>query len=451
MSNYIHLRKGLDIPIEGKAEARISKTIVPDIVAVKPTDFRGVTPKLLVKEGDTVKAGTALFKDKLRPEILFVSPCSGTVEAIVRGEKRKLLEIRVKADKETEYEKFPVLEANASREQIVEHLLKGGMWPVLKQRPYGIIPNINDVPRDIFISAFNSAPLAADLSFVLKDEIDNIQAGIDVLSKLTSGKIHVSLNADEEAATPFRNLKGVVFHTFKGMHPAGNAGVQIHHIAPVRKGETVWTVDMHLLAVLGNFVKTGICKMEKTVAVTGPRALNASYVRMPFGSCVSGLSEMFDKSNGHIRVISGNVLTGEKIAEDGFLGFFDNQITVLEEGDKYEMLGWAKVVRPKKFSFSHSYFSWMRPKKRYDMDTNINGGVRAFVVSDVYSKVLPMDLYPVYLIKACLAQDIDKMEKFGIYEVIEEDLALCEYVCPSKIEIQEILSGGINLMLKEMA
>ena len=214
---------------------------------------------------------------------------------------------------------------------------------------------------------------------------------------------------------------------------------------------TVWTVDMHLLAVLGNFVKTGICKMEKTVAVTGPRALNASYVRMPFGSCVSGLSEMFDKSNGHIRVISGNVLTGEKIAEDGFLGFFDNQITVLEEGDKYEMLGWAKVVRPKKFSFSHSYFSWMRPKKRYDMDTNINGGVRAFVVSDVYSKVLPMDLYPVYLIKACLAQDIDKMEKFGIYEVIEEDLALCEYVCPSKIEIQEILSGGINLMLKEMA
>ena len=451
MSNYIHLRKGLDIPIEGKAEARISKTIVPDIVAVKPTDFRGVTPKLLVKEGDTVKAGTALFKDKLRPEILFVSPCSGTVEAIVRGEKRKLLEIRVKADKETEYENFPVLEANASREQIVEHLLKGGMWPVLKQRPYGTIPNINDVPRDIFISAFNSAPLAADLSFVLKDEIDNIQAGIDVLSKLTSGKIHVSLNADEEAATPFRNLKGVVFHTFKGMHPAGNAGVQIHHIAPVRKGETVWTVDMHLLAVLGNFVKTGICKMEKTVAVTGPRALNASYVRMPFGSCVSGLSEMFDKSNGHIRVISGNVLTGEKIAENGFLGFFDNQITVLEEGDKYEMLGWAKVVRPKKFSFSHSYFSWMCPKKRYDMDTNINGGVRAFVVSDVYSKVLPMDLYPVYLIKACLAQDIDKMEKFGIYEVIEEDLALCEYVCPSKIEIQEILSGGINLMLKEMA
>ena len=451
MSNYIHLRKGLDIPIEGKAEARISKTIVPDIVAVKPTDFRGVTPKLLVKEGDTVKAGTALFKDKLRPEILFVSPCSGTVEAIVRGEKRKLLEIRVKADKETKYEKFPVLEANASREQIVEHLLKGGMWPVLKQRPYGTIPNINDVPRDIFISAFNSAPLAADLSFVLKDEIDNIQAGIDVLSKLTSGKIHVSLNADEEAATPFRNLKGVVFHTFKGMHPAGNAGVQIHHIAPVRKGETVWTVDMHLLAVLGNFVKTGICKMEKTVAVTGPRALNASYVRMPFGSCVSGLSEMFDKSNGHIRVISGNVLTGEKIAENGFLGFFDNQITVLEEGDKYEMLGWAKVVRPKKFSFSHSYFSWMCPKKRYDMDTNINGGVRAFVVSDVYSKVLPMDLYPVYLIKACLAQDIDKMEKFGIYEVIEEDLALCEYVCPSKIEIQEILSGGINLMLKEMA
>lgn len=451
MSNYIHLRKGLDIPIEGKAEARISKTIVPDIVAVKPTDFRGVTPKLLVKEGDTVKAGTALFKDKLRQEILFVSPCSGTVEAIVRGEKRKLLEIRVKADKETEYENFPVLEANASREQIVEHLLKGGMWPVLKQRPYGTIPNINDVPRDIFISAFNSAPLAADLSFVLKDEIDNIQAGIDVLSKLTSGKIHVSLNADEEAATPFRNLKGVVFHTFKGMHPAGNAGVQIHHIAPVRKGETVWTVDMHLLAVLGNFVKTGICKMEKTVAVTGPRALNASYVRMPFGSCVSGLSEMFDKSNGHIRVISGNVLTGEKIAENGFLGFFDNQITVLEEGDKYEMLGWAKVVRPKKFSFSHSYFSWMCPKKRYDMDTNINGGVRAFVVSDVYSKVLPMDLYPVYLIKACLAQDIDKMEKFGIYEVIEEDLALCEYVCPSKIEIQEILSGGINLMLKEMA
>lgn len=452
MSNYIHLRKGLNIPVSGKAEARIGKTIVPDIVAVKPTDFRNMTPKLLVKEGDAVKAGSPVFCDKYRQEILFTSPCSGTVESVVRGEKRKLLEIRIKADKTNEHLQFQTVDINkASREDIVRLLLESGMWPAFKQRPYGIIPNPNDTPRDIFISGFNTAPLAADLSFTLKNELDNIQTGINAIAKLTKGKVYLSLSADEAYVSPFKNLKGVSQYSFSGPHPAGNVGVQIHHIAPVNKGETVWTIDLHLLAVIGKLFSKGICDMTKTVAITGPRALKPEYVVMPFGSSVKCISEYIDKSKGDVRIISGDILSGEKIAEDGFLGFYNNQITLLEEGNKCEMFGWMKIFRPKKFSVSRSYFSWLTPKKQYDMDTNLNGGPRAFVVSGLYEKVVPMDILPVYLLKAILAGDIDKMEELGIYEVIEEDLALCEYVCPSKIEVQSILSSGIDLMLKEMA
>lgn len=452
MSNYIGLRKGLDIPIKGSAESRISKKVVPGMVAVKPTDFRNLTPKLLVKEGDAVKAGSPVFADKKRPEILFTSPCSGTVEAIVRGEKRKLLEVRIRPDGNSEHISFGTTDTTkAGREEIVKVLLESGMWPAFKQRPYGIIPDVNDVPRDIFISGFNTAPLAADLSFTLKDEIDNIQTAVNALQKLTTGKVHLSLKEEERHATPFKNLTGVVLHSFDGPHPAGNVGVQINHIAPINKGETVWTIDMHLLAVIGKLFSKGICDMTKTIAVTGPRAINPSYVTVPFGCSVKDIDEYIDRKNGEVRIVSGNILTGEKISDEGYLGFYDNQITVLEEGNKFEMFGWAKIVRPKKFSVSRAYFSWLLPRKKYDMDTNLNGGERAFVLSGLYEKVVPMDIYPVYLLKAILAGDIEKMEELGIYEVLEEDFALCEYICPSKIEVQSIISQGIDMMLKEMA
>lgn len=452
MSEHIRLKKGLDIPVKGPASKTISKSVVSDVIAVKPTDFRALVPKLEVKEGDRVLAGGLLFTDKKHPEIRFCSPCSGTVEAIVRGDKRKLLEVRVKADAQIEYLKSAAVKpASLDRAAAVSFLLERGLWPLIQQRPYGIVANPADSPRSIFISGMNTAPLAPDADFLLEGRFDDLQAGIDILGKLTSGGIHLGLDYKSYAANELHKLSGVICHYFEGPHPAGNVGIQINHISPINKGEVVWTVDIEMVAVIGRCVREGIYDMSRLVAVTGPRAVNPSYVKTLQGVCMSALSDYFDKSKDDVRVVSGDILTGTNVGEEGFLGFFDHQVTVLAEGNYSEMFGWMKPFRLKKHSVSHSYWSWLSKSKRYDMDTNTNGGVRAFVVNDVYGKVLPMDIYPVYLFKACLANDLEKMENLGIYEVIEEDVALCEYVCPSKIDIQNIISEGIDLMLKEMA
>ena len=452
MSNNIDLKKGLDIPISGAAAQKTAKVTVPGTVAVKPTDFRGLKPRLLVREGDKVLAGSPVLADKESPDILFTSPVSGTVTEIVRGEKRKLLEVRIKADATQEYLEFDVGQvANLDADQVKSLLMKAGLWPALVQRPYGIIANPAVKPKAIFVSAFSTAPLAADMEYVLRDEFDDIQTAVNALSKLTDGGIHISLNADNASGTPFHKLENATFHTFSGKHPAGNVGVQIHHISPIMKGDTVWTISPVMLAAIGKFLNTGKYDMSRLIAVTGPKAIGPAYVKGLPGMSMRDLKEFYDNSGSDIRFISGDVLTGTNVGEDGFLGFFDNQVTLIKEGNEHELLGWAKPFRTKQFSTSHTYFSWLTPKKKYEMDTNLHGGPRAFVMSDIYSKVLPMHIYPVYLIKACLAEDIDKMEQFGIYEVLEEDLALCEYVCPSKIEIQSILSDGISLMMKEMA
>ena len=450
MSNNIYLKKGLDLPIAGEAVQQTKKVIVPDIVAVKPTDFRGLVPKLLVREGDKVLAGTPVLADKMSQNILFASPVSGTVAEVVRGEKRKLLEVRIKADAEQEYVDFGVKQvSDMTAEQIKESILAAGLWPAIIQRPYGIIADPEVKPKAIFVSAFNTAPLATDAEFALNDEFSNIQTAINALNKLTDGGVHLSFNAKNYSGTPFHRLDNVIQHTFEGKHPAGNVGVQIHHISPIRKGETAWTVSLMMLAAIGRLFNTGKYDLRRKIAVTGPMAVNPAYVEGLPGIAIKSLVDFYDPSLD-LRYVSGNVLTGTNVGKGGFMGFYDDQVTILEEGDKYEMLGWAKPFRPQLFSASRTYFSWLTPNKKYDMDTNLHGGPRAFVVNDVYSKVLPMNLYPVYLLKACLANDIDKMEKFGIYEVLEEDLALCEYVCPSKIYIQQIITDGIALMLKEM-
>ena len=452
MSNNIDLKRGLDIPISGIASQKTKKVITPDVVAVKPTDFRGLLPRLLVKEGDKVLAGTPVLADKKSPEILFTSPVSGTVAEIVRGEKRKLLEVRIKADKSQEYVDFGAKKvAGLDAAAVKEALLQSGLWPALVQRPYGIVANPQIKPKAIFVSAFSTAPLAANTDFAFKEEMENIQTAVNALSKLTDGGIHVSLNSENASGTPFHKLENVTMHVFSGKHPAGNVGIQIHHIAPIQKGETVWTVSPAMLAAIGKLFNTGRYDISRLVAVTGPVAIDPCYVKGIAGMSMKDIAEFYDNSGNNVRFISGDVLTGTNVGAEGFLGFYDNQITLIKEGREHEMFGWAKPFRTKQFSFSHTYFSWLTPNKKYAMDTNLHGGPRAFVMSDIYSKVLPMDIYPIYLIKACLASDIDKMEKFGIYEVIEEDLALCEYICPSKIEIESILSDGIALMMKEMA
>ncbi len=450
MSNNIYLKKGLDLPIKGTAAQSTKKVIVPDVVAVKPTDFRGLVPKLLVREGDKVLAGTPVLADKMSQNILFASPVSGVVAEVVRGEKRKLLEVRIKADADQEYVDFGVKKVSElSADQIKEALLEAGLWPAIIQRPYGIIANPETKPKAIFISAFSTAPLAANIEYALNGQLANIQTAVDALAKLAGCPVHVCVNEANASADQFSKLKNVVLHSVAGKHPAGNVGVQIHHIDPIRKGEIVWTVSPVLLVAIGKLFNTGKYDVKRKIAITGPEAENPAYVEGYPGICMKDIAE-FHESDEDLRFVSGDVLTGTNVGAEGFTGFFDNQVTILEEGNKYELLGWAKPFRTKLFSASRTYFSWLTPNKKYDMDTNLHGGPRAFVVNDTYGKVLPMDLYPVYLLKACLANDIDNMEKFGIYEVIEEDLALCEYVCPSKIYIQQIITDGIALMLKEM-
>lgn len=452
MSNNIELKRGLNIPISGTAAQKTGKTIAADIIALKPTDFKGLVPRLLVREGDKVLAGSPVLADKKCADILFTSPVSGVVEQIVRGEKRKLLEVRIKADAKQEYADLGECDpSKMDAAAVKDFILKSGLWPSLIQRPYGIIADPAIAPKAIFVSAFSTAPLAADTDFSLAGQVADIQTGVDALVKLCS-TVHFCISADQQkAGSPLAGIKNVALHVVSGAHPAGNVGVQISHIAPILKGDTVWTVSLVLLAAIGKAFSTGRLDLTRKVAVTGPKAINPEYVDALPGIAIKDLAGYYDNSASDLRFISGDVLSGTSVGEEGFLGFFDTQVTILHEGRERELLGWAKPFRFNQFSASRSYFSWLCPKKRYDMDTNLHGGPRAFVVSDMYSKVLPMDIFPVYLIKACLAGDIDKMEKFGIYEVLPEDLALCEYVDPSKIYIQSIIESGIDLMLKEMA
>ena len=307
-------------------------------------------------------------------------------------------------------------------------------------------------PKAIFISAFSTAPLAADPEFALGDQFQAVQAGVNALSKLTDGGVHVSLKADNYASTPFHKLENAILHTFSGKHPAGNVGVQISHIAPICKDETVWTVSLLMAAAIGKLFLKGRYDLSRKVAICGPMALEPSYTQTLPGVSMKTFQPWYGASAEGIRFISGDILSGRNVGENGRLGFYDNQVTLVREGTKTELFGWAKPFRFNQFSSTRSYFSWLLPKKKYDMDTNLHGGPRAFVMSDAYyAKVLPMDIYPLYLTKACLAGDIDKMEQFGIYEVLPEDLALCEYIDPSKNYIQDIVQSGIDLMLKEMA
>ena len=450
MSKNIKLRKGLDINLVGRAERTVAERPMAASYAVSPLDYENVTPKLLVKVGDRVKAGNALFFDKNNPRVLFTSPVSGTVSAVNRGEKRKLLNVVVDADAVQEYEQFESTDlGSASREQIVETMLSSGIWTRLVQRPFGLIADPEKKPKAIFVSAFDSAPLAPEYDFVLAGCEKELQRGFDVLARLTDGKVHLSALAGREGFVA--GIKGVEHHTFEGKHPAGNVGVQIHHIDPVNRGETVWTVNIQDVAIIGRLFNEGRVDMTRTVAVTGSEVEKPAYVRTIAGARVDSIlggNVKAQKEGDSVRIISGNVLTGTKTAMDGFLGYYANQLTVIPEGDKYELLGWA-MPRFKKFSVSRAYFSWLCPKKAYKLDTNMNGGERPFVVTGLYERYLPMDIYPMYLLKACLAGDIDKMENLGIYEVVEEDFALCEFVDPSKIGIQQIIRDGINLMIKE--
>ena len=448
MSKTIRLKKGLNIRILGKAEPVLE--VAPDagIYALKPSDFQGLTPRVLVAPGQEVKAGDPLFCEKYTPAINFVSPVGGIVTAVNRGERRKILEVVVKADPNigsVDFGKADPMKMDAP--QIKELLLKSGLWPLLKRRPYGILARPDEVPKSIFVSCFDSAPLAPDYQFILKGEEPVFQTGINVLARLTSGKVHVGLPADPNHLCS--GMKNAELTVYDGPHPAGNVGVQIHHTDPVNKGDVVWTIDPQGVLFIGRLFETGKVDFSKIIALAGSEVKDPRFYKTILGANLSPLLEGKLSTNSEHRIISGNVLTGKKVAADGFLGFYDNLVTVIPEGNYFEFLGWAKP-RTKQFSMSHAYFSWLMPGKMYKPDANLHGEKRAYVMTGQYEKVVPMDILPVQLIKAILADDIEKMEKLGIYEVIEEDLALCEFVCTSKMEVQDIVRSGINLMIREL-
>ncbi len=450
MSETITIKKGFDIRLAGEAEKTITE-MEADMYAVKPTDFTGVFPKMLVREGDKVKAGTLLFYDKYRENIKFSSPVSGTVKEIKRGPKRVLLEIKIVPDAAQEYEDFGAADpSKLGREEIVEKMLASGVWPVIRQRPYTVVANPEDDPKAIFISAFDTAPLAPDYDLIIHGHGDAFQAGLDALKKLTSGEVHLNLPAGVTVSKVFSNSKNIRFNYFKGPHPAGDVGPQINKTDPINKGEVVWHLRPQEVLTIGRLFLEGRFNAERLVALTGSEVLKPRYYKTKMGASIKGMVEN-NVADGHLRYISGNVLTGKKIAHDGFIGFYHSQITVIPEGDYYELFGWL-LPGFGKFSFSGAYPTFLNPgHKKFRLDTNLHGGRRALVMTGKMEKVFPFDIYPMQLLKAIIVEDIDAMENLGIYEIDEEDFALCEYVDTSKTEIQSIIRKGLDMMRKEMS
>lgn len=450
MSRSIKLKKGFDIRLDGIAQKELAGTVSPVLFGVKPIDFPGLIPKLEVKPGVEVLAGTPLFHDKLRPEIKFTSPVSGKIISVERGDRRKVLEVVIERDGAGSVDFGKADTEKLSAVQVKQHLLESGLWPAIRQRPYHVVANPGDQPKSIFISCFDTAPLAPDYIFILENtSIDFFRTGLSALSKLTRGKIHLVLKGNGTDNRILDGTEGVEKSFFSGPHPAGNVGVHIHHLDPLNKGEVVWYVNLQDVISIGRLFEEGIYLPEKIVALTGSEIINPQYFRIMSGGAVTQMVSGNVKA-GDLRYISGNVLTGTNIGREGFLGYYDSQITVIPEGNYHEFFGWA-APGLNKFSFSRTFLSSLIPKKNYKLDTNFHGAERAFVVTGQYEKVVPMDIFPMQLLKAIIAQDIDMMENLGIYEVAEEDFALCEFICPSKIEIQSVLRNGLDLMRKEMS
>lgn len=449
MANVIKLRKGLDINLKGIAAKEFVSVKDSGIYSLVPDDFTGVKPKVVVKEGENVLAGGPLFVDKNHPEVKFVSPVSGVVTSVERGERRKVLNIIVKADAEQQYVEFGKMNlAGMSAEQVKEALMNAGLFAFFRQRPFDVVADPTVAPKAIFVSAFDSAPLAPDFELALKGEEANFQTGLDALAKMAKTYLSISVKQKSEALTQAKN---VVVTAFDGPHPAGNVGVQINHIAPIAKGETVWTIGAEAVIFIGRLVNNGRVDLTRTVAVTGSEVLKPAYCKLKVGAQLTEVFKGNVTTDKDLRYISGNPLTGKKVAADGYLGAFHSQLSVIPEGDEtHEMLGWI-MPRIKEYSTSRSYFSWLMGKKQYKIDARIKGGERHMIMSGEYDAVFPMDIYPEYLVKAIIAGDIDRMEALGIYEVAPEDFALCEFVCSSKVEVQRIVRAGLDMLRAEMA
>ena len=451
MSRLVSIHKGLDIRLQGLAEKQLK--ILPNsrIICISPLDFHGLNPKLLVKEGDSVKIGDPLFFDKTNEALQFVTPASGTVKSIIRGEKRKILQVLIETSENQEYKNGSAEDVSKlSSEELKTKMLACGLWPFIKQRPIDVIADQNQEPKAIFVSAFDSSPLAPDYNFILEGREEDLQTGFNALCQLTKGKVHLNIDATNDSAL-FSNIKGVEINKFAGKHPAGNVGTQIHHIDPINKGEYIWTINIQDLVIIGNYFNTGKLNARRTIALSGSEVSEPQYYNVLIGTNLDGILKGKVKGN-HVRFISGNVLTGDQKQQNDYLGYYHNQITVIPEGDNYKFFltkGWLGLGFDK-FSNSRLFPTFLLPKsKQFVLDTNTNGEERAFVVTGELERVFPFDIFPMQLVKAAMTKDIDGMENLGIYEVAPEDFALCEYVCTTKINIQDEIRKGLDIVAEE--
>ena len=450
MANVIKLRKGLDINLKGKAAKQKFSVKAAAQYALVPDDFVGMTPKVVVREGDKVKAGDALFVNKKQTDVKFASPVSGVVQAVVRGDRRKVLRVVVEADKDQQYVDFGQKQvASLDGDAVVKALLEAGLFGYINQLPYAVSTTPDQKPRAVFVSALRDMPLAGDFEYELQGNEEDFQTGLTALSKVAPVYLGVGAKQTSKALT---EAKDVEVNVFDGPCPAGNVGVQVNNIAPVNKGEVVWTVDPTAVIFFGRLFRTGKVDLRRLVAVAGSEITKPEYAEVLVGQPIADLLEGKLAAKNHVRIINGNPLTGRKATKDDFVGGHTSEISVIPEGDNVdEMLGWI-LPRTNDFSVSRSYFSWLFGKnKEYALDARVKGGERHMIMSGEYDKVLPMDIYAEYLIKAIIAGDIDRMEQLGIYEVAPEDFAVAEFVDSSKLELQHIVRQGLDMLRKENA
>lgn len=446
MANVIKLRKGLDINLKGKAVAKVSASKKSEVYGLVPDSFVGLKPKVVVKEGDVVKAGDALFVNKLHPEVKFVSPVSGQVVAVERGERRKVLSVQVKADKELVYADFGKKQVSSlTKEQVKATLLESGLFAYILQRPYAVVADPDDSPKAIFISSFSDMPLAADFEVALKGNEADFQTGVDALAKLAKVYLGVKPGASQALA----QAKNAEVTVFEGKCPAGNVGVQINHVSPVNKGEVVWTIGAEEVIFIGRLFNQGKVDLSRVIAVAGSEVKSPEYVKVLVGQQIGSIVNGNISTDKKVRIIDGNPLTGVKASAESFLGAHTTEVTVIPEGDDAdEAFGWI-MPRFNQFSTSRTYCSWLMGNKEYTLDARIKGGERHMIMSGEYDSVFPMDIYPEQLVKAIIAGDIDRMEALGIYEVAPEDFAVCEFVDSSKLELQRIVREGLDMLRKE--
>ncbi len=445
MQKIIRIKRGIDVKLSGKVLDKITR-FDAEYHAIKLKDFSFLTPKLLISIGDKVKIGTSLFHDKERETVTVVSPISGVIHEIRRGDKRHIESIIIKNDFLNVAEPIAIPET-LLRQEIITTLLQSGLWALLRQRPFDIIPNPEITPRDIFVSTFDSAPLAPDFAYMLQGKEQEFYKGLSIIRHLTEGKLYLSLNSERDN-TLFEKSTNVLLRYFKGKHPVGNIGTQIHHIAPLNKGEVVWHLNPWQVMLIGHFFLHKELSYFSRIALCGSEVLVPQYYEIIMGASLSKVVKD-NISDKNVRVISGNILTGKQISlDEAFVGYYDRQVTVIQEGGKREFLGWL-LPGLKKWSFSHTFLAFLVPKKEFNFHTSLQGGRRTLMMNDWYDKVFPFDILPVELYKACKIKDVELMEKLGIYELTGEDMALCELICPSKIEWQQAIQEGLSVLFYE--